>query len=93
MSHTWVYHPAIEQYWLCPDEALQDQIALGWRPCEAPPEPNPAVAERIAFERELRERQAEKDAAEEPDGVAEDREEKPTTKTRPRRGTSENEEG
>lgn len=67
MSHTWVYHPAIDQHWLCPDGSLQDQISLGWQPCEAPPEPNPAVAERIAFERELAAAAAETQSEAEPE--------------------------
>lgn len=50
MSHTWVRHTETGNFWQCPDEALEHFMALGWEPSEAPPEPNPAVAERIAWE-------------------------------------------
>lgn len=51
-------------HWLCPNAALEDQLALGWRVAEAPPrEPNPAVDERIAWERQQQELRAAEAAA------------------------------
>lgn len=52
MSHTWVKHPDTGGHWQCPNEALDEMKALGWEPCDAPPEPNPAIAERLAWEAE-----------------------------------------
>jgi hypothetical protein len=49
---TWVRHKDHGGYWRCPDGALDEMAALGWEPSEAPEEVNPAVAERIAWERE-----------------------------------------
>lgn len=55
MSHTWVRHREHGGYWQCPDGALDAMAELGWEvvdPATVPPEPNPAVAERIAWEAE-----------------------------------------
>jgi len=46
---TWVTSPETGGFWQCPDGALDDMIKLGWQPCEAPREPNPAVDERLAW--------------------------------------------
>lgn len=72
-THVWVYHPATKNHWQCPVAALDETLARGWQLTEAPPEPNPAVAERVAFLAEQ--------------AAAAEAETKPTTK--PRRGESE----
>lgn len=53
MTHTWVRHAEHGGYWQCPTDALDAMADLGWQPVdpsEVPPEPDPAVAERIAWE-------------------------------------------
>lgn len=49
---TWVRNTTTGGYWQCPDGVLDHFRALGWEPSEAPPEPNPAIAERVAWEAE-----------------------------------------
>lgn len=65
MTHVWMHHPANPAgYWQCPNEGVADHLARGWELCDPPQEPNPAVAERLAFEAELAEKaQAEAKAA------------------------------
>lgn len=51
-------------HWLCPNAALEDQLALGWRLADGPPvEPNAAITERVAFEQEQQELRAAEAAA------------------------------
>lgn len=52
MTHTWVRHAETGGFWQCPNVALDEMKCLGWEPCDAPPEPNPAIAERLAWEAE-----------------------------------------
>lgn len=52
MTHTWVRHAETGGYWRCPNEALDEMRLMGWEPSDAPPEPNPAIAERLAWEAE-----------------------------------------
>lgn len=55
MSQTWVRHRDHGGFWQCPDGALEAMAELGWEvvdPALVPPEPNPAVAERVAWEAE-----------------------------------------
>lgn len=53
MERHWLHHAATGGYFHCPAEALDDWLALGWTRSETgPPEPNPVIAERIAWERE-----------------------------------------
>lgn len=62
-THVWMHHPANpDGYWQCPVEGVEDFLARGWELSDPPPEPNPAIAERLAFEAELA-AQAETDAA------------------------------
>lgn len=49
---TWVKHREHGGYWQCPDGVLDEMAKVGWEPSDAPEPPNPAVAERIAWERE-----------------------------------------
>ncbi len=58
-DRTWLIHPATGGYFHCPAEALRDWTGLGWVPADAPPpEFNPVVAERIAWEAEQAELRA-----------------------------------
>lgn len=77
----WLHHPDTGGWFHCPADAVATFTALGWEISEtAPEQPNPVVAERIALQREQ-----DADADESAKAA------KPTTK--PRRGTTENEEG
>lgn len=49
---TWVRHKEHGGYWQCPDAALDEMRKIGWEPSEAPDEPNPAVAEQLAWRAE-----------------------------------------
>lgn len=80
---TWLKHSETGGTFRCPDEAVEDWAKNGWEPCEAPEEVNPAIAERIAFERA---QQAAAEAAA-PDQAA-DAAPQTTTTTKPRRGDS-----
>lgn len=48
----WLYHPVTKGYFHCPAKAVDDWKAKGWQESEPPEEVNPAVAERLAWERE-----------------------------------------
>lgn len=52
MTHTWVKHKETGGYWQCPDGVLDEMRKQGWEPSEAPAEPNPAIAEALAWRRE-----------------------------------------
>lgn len=72
----WLKHKETGGYFHCPPGVVDTFKDLGWEPAdEPPPEPDPVVAERIAYEKQLAEEAA---AAA---GEATD------TSTRPRRGT------
>jgi hypothetical protein len=59
---TWMKHPEVGIPWRCPDAAVDQWIDLGHERCDPPVEINPAIADRLALERERAE-QAEKPAA------------------------------
>lgn len=46
---TWLKHAETGGYFRCPNAAVDDMAELGWRPSEAPEEPNPTVAESLAW--------------------------------------------
>lgn len=53
-SHVWLKHPKSGGYFHCPVGAVEHMAELGWEPSEPPPEEvNPAVAEQLAWRREL----------------------------------------
>lgn len=74
MTHTWVKHRETGGYWQCPNEAMDYYAKLGWEPSEAPEEPNPAIAEMLAWR-----------AAQAAEAAAEQAE---TKSSKPRRGAS-----
>jgi hypothetical protein len=50
---TWTRHREHGGYWRCPDGALDDMAERGWEPCDTPPpQPDPAVAEQLAWRAE-----------------------------------------
>lgn len=51
-KRVWLTHPETGGNFHCPAEAVEAWQAMGWVPGEAPVEVNPAVAERIAYQRE-----------------------------------------
>lgn len=54
---TWLRHPETGGYFHCPDGAVEGWEEIGWQRSDPPPpEPNPAVADRLALERELAEK-------------------------------------
>lgn len=58
-THIWVHHPETGNHWQCPVGFLEEALAVGWVESEAPPEHNPATAERTAFLAALAAEQAE----------------------------------
>jgi hypothetical protein len=60
---TWLQYPPTGGTFNCPDGAVEDWKAMGWEPCDPPEEVNPAVADRLALERELQEQAAAAEAA------------------------------
>jgi len=70
-THAWLRHPETGGYFNCPTTALKDWLGMGWERSDPPEEPNPVVAERIAWEREQSElasaNATEPDSAAEPD--------------------------
>jgi hypothetical protein len=64
-THTWISNPQTGGQWQCPNEALEHHLSQGWEQMdEAPPEPNPAIAERLAAQR--KEAEAAEDSEKEP---------------------------
>jgi hypothetical protein len=55
---TWLSYPETGGTFRCPDGAVEDWKDMGWEPCDPPEETNPAIADRLALERELQERAA-----------------------------------
>ena len=52
-ERTWLRHKDTGHFFHCPAEAVPEFAELGWEPTdERPAEPNPMVAERIAWEAE-----------------------------------------
>lgn len=49
-THTWVRHTETGGYWQCPNDALDVYLAKGWEITDPPAEPNPAIAERLAWQ-------------------------------------------
>jgi hypothetical protein len=50
-ERVWLGHAETGGHFYCPVEAVEDWLELGWQPSDAPPEePNPVVAERLAWE-------------------------------------------
>lgn len=54
---TWLTHPSTGGFFRCPAAALDDWLDMGWQPCAAPPQDNPVVAERIAWEHDQADQQ------------------------------------
>lgn len=48
----WTQHVDHGGYFRCPVDALDDMAATGWLPCDPPEQPNPAVAEQLAWRAE-----------------------------------------
>jgi hypothetical protein len=60
MEMVWLHNPTTGGYFHCPKDAVEQWSEMGWEPADAPPEePNPVVAERIAWERAQAEAEAE----------------------------------
>jgi hypothetical protein len=55
---TWLKHPDVGIPWHCPDGAVEAWQEEGHVPCDPPEEINPAIADRLALERELAEKAA-----------------------------------
>ena len=52
-DRVWLRLPGTGGYFHCPAEAVPVWTTeLGWQRCDPPEEPNPAIAERVAWERE-----------------------------------------
>jgi hypothetical protein len=51
-ERVWLHNSETGGYFHCPAEAVEDWAELGWQPSDPPDEPNPVVAERIAWEAE-----------------------------------------
>lgn len=50
---TWLRHREHRGYWRCPDAAVDDMAERGWEPTDPPPpQPDPAVAEQLAWRAE-----------------------------------------
>lgn len=50
-ERVWLVHPGTGGYFYCPAGAAAEWCTQGWEPTDTPPaEPNPVVAERIAWE-------------------------------------------
>jgi hypothetical protein len=49
---TWTRHVETGGYFHCPNESLGDMREKGWEPSDPPVEPNPAVAEALAWRAE-----------------------------------------
>lgn len=82
----WLHHPETDGYFHCPADAKDTFLDLGWELTESgPPETNPVVAERIAFERTQQEAAARRKAEQEAETT--------TSTDKPRRGTSQAKEG
>lgn len=60
---TWMKHPDVDIPWRCPDGAVDQWIDLGHERCDPPVEINPAIADRLALERELADKAAAEEAA------------------------------
>lgn len=52
---TWLKHRETGGYFRCPNAAVDDMAERGWEPSEAPEEPNPTVAEHLAWRAQLQE--------------------------------------
>lgn len=51
---TWLRYPETGGYFHCPDAAVEGWEEIGWvRSDPPPPEPNPALADRLAQEQRL----------------------------------------
>lgn len=51
-ERVWLHHPETGGYFHCPAEAVEAWREMGWEPSDPPEEINPAIAPRIAWERE-----------------------------------------
>lgn len=52
-ERTWLRHKETGHFFHCPTDAVADWADLGWEPTdERPADPNPVVAERLAWEAE-----------------------------------------
>lgn len=54
-THVWLHNAATDGTWLCPVQAVDEYVSRGWVECDAPPEPNPALAEQLAWRAQLAE--------------------------------------
>jgi hypothetical protein len=48
----WLHNSETGGYFRCPDGAVDDWREMGWEPSDPPEEVNPAIASRLALERE-----------------------------------------
>ncbi len=49
-ARVWLKHPKTNGYFECPAEVVDDWREMGWEQSDPPPpEPNPAVAEQLAW--------------------------------------------
>jgi hypothetical protein len=52
-ERVWLRHGETGGHFHCPSEAVEDWQGLGWEPVDTPPdEPNPVVAELVAWQAE-----------------------------------------
>lgn len=49
MDRVWLRHPETKGHFECPAAAVDDWIAMGWERSDPPEEPNPVIAEHLAW--------------------------------------------
>lgn len=45
----WLRHPETQGHFNCPAGAVDDWKDMGWEPCAPPVDPNPVIAEHLAW--------------------------------------------